>query len=487
MRTIFILMDSLNRHMLPAYGNDWVRTPNIDKLAERGVVFENHYCGSMPCIPARRDLLTGRISFLETRWGPLEPWDDLLPDQLRDQTGTYCHMITDHPHYFNGGAGDRYHSTFDSWEYLRGQPWDPWHGVVHPKGLPEGARTYCYTKYRHQHLANLEYRDAEDDESHSSVQCTQAACDFVDRNHDADNWHLHLELFDPHEPFDCPRTYLDEYGDTWSGPPYTCPDYAPLDEETDTAEAIEHVRKAYAGTLTMSDRWLGLLFDKMDRFNMWQDTAVILTSDHGYLLGEHGYWAKNYMLCYDELVHLPLIVWHPEAAPGRRQALTGAIDIMPTIMDLHGAKDEPPSVMGKSLSRLLRSDQEHHDALLFGYFGREVALTDGRFTHHRMPLPGSVCHYHFTDFNLAGPDAVRGAAFGPFLRWCQGMPHFRAEQLSSRPRFGPDHHLIYDLHNDRHQEHPIVDAALERDLAEKMKLLLQRADAPACQFTRLAL
>ena len=296
-----------------------------------------------------------------------------------------------------------------------------------------------------------------------------------------------MELFDPHEPFDCPQTYLDEYGDSWSGPPCTCPDYAPLDEKTDTDEAIEHVRKAYAGTLTMSDRWLGLLFDRMDRYDMWQDTAVILTSDHGYLLGEHGYWAKNYMLCYEKLTHLPLIVCHPKATSGRRQALTGAMDMMPSILDLHEVEEIPESVMGKSIVPLLRSDQDHHDALLFGYFGREVGLTDGRYTYHRMPAPGSVSHYHFTDYNLAGPHAVKEAAFGPHLKWCKGIPHFRAEQFSSKPRFRGDDHVIYDLHTDPRQEHPIVDAGLERDLTEKMKTLLQRADAPECQFQRLAL
>ena len=90
----------------------------------------------MPCIPARRDLFTGRLNFLETRWGPLELRDDLLPDIVREQLGTYSHMITDHPHYFNGGAGDRYHNIFDSWEYMRGQPWDPWRGVVNPDHMP---------------------------------------------------------------------------------------------------------------------------------------------------------------------------------------------------------------------------------------------------------------------------------------------------------------------------------------------------------------
>jgi arylsulfatase A-like enzyme len=441
----------------------------------------------MPCIPARRDLFTGRINFLETGWGPLEPWDDLLSPLLKAQAGTYSHMITDHCHYFNGGAGDRYHNAFDSWEYLRGQPWDPWHGVVNPKAAPAGSRTYCYGKYRHQHLANLEYRDAQRDTAYSSVQCIDAARRFIERNHSDDNWHLHLELFDPHEPFDCPDAYLAEYGDQWDGPPCTCPEYAPLDKDRDTPEAVEHFRKAYAATLTMNDRRLGQLFDTMDGFKMWDDTAVVLTTDHGYLLGEHGLWAKNYMLCYDELVHLPLIVRCPGATPGRRRALTGAIDIMPTIMDLHGARDLPEAVMGKSLAPLLEKDGTHHDGLLFGYFGREANMTDGTHTYHRMPLAGSVCGYHFTDYNLAGPGAVKEAAFGHHLKHSKGIPHFRVERPSSFPKDSDGRHVIYNLDDDPKQECPIDNPGLEGELTEKLKILLRRADAPEGQFERLGI
>lgn len=488
MRTIFILMDSLNRHMLSAYGDTWVRTPSIDRLAASGTIFEKHYCGSMPCIPARRDLLTGRINFLETGWGPLEPWDDLLPVLLRKQCGTYSHMITDHAHYFNGGAGDRYHNIFDSWEYLRGQAWDPWHGVVNPRPLPVGARNYCYGKrYLHQHLANLEYRDAENTEAYSSVQCIEAACGFIDRNHADGNWHLHVELFDPHEPFDCPQACLGEYGDTWDGPPATCPDYAPLDPKKDSPEITEHFKRAYAATLTMNDRKLGCLLDRLDAFNMWKDTAVILTTDHGYLLGEHGYWAKNYMMCYDELVHLPLIVRHPDAISGRRRALTGAIDIMPTLLDMHGVRELPESVMGKSLVSLLKGDHPHHDGILFGYFGREVNMTDGEYTYHRMPIPNSTCDFHFSDIGRVDPRSMRDVVFGPHLNHCKGIPHGRIRRPSQFPRDGDGRHVIYRLADDPGQQNSIRDANIERMLAEKLRALMQDADAPKSQFERLAL
>lgn len=76
MKVVFVLFDSLNRHALGPYGGTDVPTPNFDRLAERTMVYDNHYVGSMPCMPARRDMMTGRLSFLHRSWGPLEPFDN---------------------------------------------------------------------------------------------------------------------------------------------------------------------------------------------------------------------------------------------------------------------------------------------------------------------------------------------------------------------------------------------------------------------------
>ena len=112
MKIVFVLLDSLNRNAMEPYGSTTVKTPNFNRFQQRAVTFDNHYVGSLPCMPARRDLHTGRSHFLHRSWGPLEPFDDSLP-QLLKQNGTYSHLITDHHHYFaDGGAmwtgqGDR--------------------------------------------------------------------------------------------------------------------------------------------------------------------------------------------------------------------------------------------------------------------------------------------------------------------------------------------------------------------------------------------
>ena len=108
MKAVMVMFDSLNRHMLSAYGCDWTHTPNFKRLAERSVMFNNSYVGSMPCMPARRDLHTGRYNFLHRSWGPLEPFDDSMP-QMLDNAGVYTHLSTDHYHYFEDG-GMTYHN-----------------------------------------------------------------------------------------------------------------------------------------------------------------------------------------------------------------------------------------------------------------------------------------------------------------------------------------------------------------------------------------
>lgn len=112
MKVVFLLFDSLNRHMLGPYGGARIPTPNFDRLARRSITFDRHYVGSLPCMPARRDIHTGRLSFLHRSWGPLEPFDNSFAEILWDHK-VYSHLITDHAHYFEDG-GATYHTRYDS-------------------------------------------------------------------------------------------------------------------------------------------------------------------------------------------------------------------------------------------------------------------------------------------------------------------------------------------------------------------------------------
>jgi arylsulfatase A-like enzyme len=103
MKAIMIMFDSLNRRYLPPYGCEWTHAPNFERLAGRTVTFDNCYVASMPCMPARRELHTGRYNFLHRSWGPLEPFDDSMPETLK-RHGVYTHLVTDHQHYWEDGG-----------------------------------------------------------------------------------------------------------------------------------------------------------------------------------------------------------------------------------------------------------------------------------------------------------------------------------------------------------------------------------------------
>jgi len=437
-------------------------------------------------MPARREMFTGRYNFLEAPWGPIEPWDVCMPPELTRQKGTYSHCITDHYHYFHSG-GEGYHTLFSSWEFERGQEGDVWRPMVQDPPVPE---TRGKGSTRRAYWANRSCMDTEMDEEYPTPRCFMRAMEFLDRNHDVENWHLHLEVFDPHEPFDSPASYRELYGDTWDGYLYNWPQYDRLDPELDDQEAVLHVRRRYAGALTMADHWLGKFLDKMDTYKMWDDTVIILTTDHGHLLGEHGYWAKNYMFEYSELVNIPLIVCAPgvEAGARRSRALTATIDLMPTIMEFHGAAI-PGRVHGKSLKPMVEKDKPHHDAVLYGYFGKDVGMTDGKYTYCRQPAEDSIL-YHYTCMprgfrDFIPKETLERADYGRFLPSAGEIPHMKIPQRSKRHVDAPDFNPIYDIKEDPLQEQPIHDKALEHRLSTQMRELLTRYEAPACQFDRL--
>src|SRR3989339_1110324 len=136
MRAIMMMYDTLCRRFLPPYGCDWTKMPNLQRLADRSAVFDNCYVGSMPCMPARRELHTGRYNFLHRSWGPIEPFDDSMPELLK-RGGIHSHLISDHYHYWEEG-GCNYHTRYKTWEIVRGQEGDPWKCDLSPD-IPKPA------------------------------------------------------------------------------------------------------------------------------------------------------------------------------------------------------------------------------------------------------------------------------------------------------------------------------------------------------------
>ena len=254
MRLIYVLFDSLNRQALGCYGGQAVPTPNFDRLAARAVTFDTHYVGSLPCMPARRDMHTGRLNFLHRAWGPLEPFDNSFPEILRG-AGVYSHLVTDHYHYFeDGGAG--YHGRYSSWEFFRGQEKDKWKGVVQPP-FERLRATYHPSQYdgsTDPNAAMPYYITREHITSEAQFPlalCTEAALEFLETNRSADNWLLHLEYFDPHEPFFAAERFRNGLETGYQGPVLDWPRYGRadylLEEQTELRAnyyaLVENVRR----------------------------------------------------------------------------------------------------------------------------------------------------------------------------------------------------------------------------------------------------
>ena len=138
MKAIMLMFDSLNRRLLPNYGCDWTHTPNFRRLGEKTATFDRCFVGSMPCMPARRELHTGRYNFLHRCWGPVEPYDDSMPEMLKN-AGVYTHLVTDHAHYWEDG-GATFHERYSSFEFVRGQEGDAYLGQIKDPYMPPSVK-----------------------------------------------------------------------------------------------------------------------------------------------------------------------------------------------------------------------------------------------------------------------------------------------------------------------------------------------------------
>lgn len=482
MKALFVVLDTLRRDYLQPYGSSWVKTPEISRLAERSVVCDNHWVGSLPCMPARREMMTGRHNFLERGWGPLEPFDDVLPEQLRRrERPAFSHLITDHYHYFYLG-GEGHSNSFSTWQFERGQEGDLWISRVDLPSLPEAMGRLGKTP---QNALNRMAQRKEHE--FSGPRCVEHAVRWLDDNRAADDWYVQLELFDPHEPFYVVPEYLELYGDRWDGPIYDWPDYG---ECADDPRAIEHIRRCYAALLTMTDRWLGKVWDAFDRHDLWRDTMVVLSTDHGTMLGEHQYWMKNLMPVYNEIARIPLIVHLPGShrAGTRVSALTQTTDLMPTFLDYFGAP-MPPHLHGTSLRPALEGGAAVHDSLIYGYFGMALNATDGRHTYFRNAQESLVHAYTSMPTQFHGfmsREELAQAEMGRFLGHAYNIPVYKVPQQGRTPLGGTAHEL-YDLTKDPGQSSALNDAALEARFQDLLRAHLARIDAPVEQLARLGL
>ncbi len=490
MRAIMVMFDSLNRHMLEAYGCTESLTPNFLRLQQRSVQFESCYAGSLPCMPARRELHTGRYNFLHRSWGPIEPFDDSMP-QILWQNGIHSHLISDHGHYWEDGGGT-YHTRYATWENFRGQEGDRWKAVI--GGVEDkDPNLISFDGYRgmlyRQDVVNRSFMQQEKD--HPQVKCFDAGIEFLRQNRDADKWFLQIECFDPHEPFFTYDKYKELYPTEYAGKRFDWPDYAMVKE---SPEEVAEGRRSYKALLSMCDAQLGRVLDVMDEQDMWKDTMLIVNTDHGYMLGEHGYWAKNYMPLYEEVSHIPLFIWDPRcgAKGERREALVQTIDLPVTLLRFFQIP-VPKDMLGTDLGKVLQKEQPVREAALFGIHGGMLCCTDGRYVLMKAPAaPENQPLYEYTMMpthmaSFFSEESLQSMKWHTPFSFTKGAP---VMQMEPDGNFGGGHgygDLLFDLQADPSQEHPIEDEAQKARLEGLMAALLKENDAPPEQFERLGL
>lgn len=485
MKALVLMFDSLNRRHLPPYGGA-VDAPNFSRLAARARTFDASYVASMPCMPARRDLLTGRPSFLHRSWGPIEPYDDCFTERL-SRAGVSTHLLTDHYHYWEDG-GATYHPRFDTAQFFRGQEGDPWIGQCAEPAIPPNRNG----KGRRQDWVNRQFvRQLAD---FSQTQAIDAGLEFLARNSAPEHtWYLQLELFDPHEPFVSHPDFQHGLGLDPDAPLFDWPPYASVQE---SPELVAQARARYEALLRQCDASLGRVLDAMDRLALWDDTMLIVWTDHGYLLAEHGQWAKNHAPLFEEVARTPLFIHDPRhPGPARRSALVQpALDLAPTLLGFFG-QPTGPHMIGRDLAAVIERDAPVRTHAIFGYHGQELNITDGRHVYFRAPVSADnqpLHNYTLMPTQMRGffpPQALRRAELHPGFSFTQDLPLLRVPWSAAHfATGGPGEHRLYDLAQDPRQESPVTDApATEAALLAAMDALLREADAPAEQWTRLGL
>jgi arylsulfatase A-like enzyme len=394
MNVIVVVCNGLHLGFLGAYGNSWIETPHLDRLAAEGVVFDHHYPENLTTIPTRRSWWTGRYGFpsAEQGWTPLLPDETILPDLLFKQ-GVRSALISDVP--FLREAGNGFGHGWDEVVWVRGSGYDPYIPATDRRakkvrladepGLrlpPDDDPDFALWKERwEQFLRNRAVLRTDQEENTGVARTVRSAVDWLDRRKDdPEPFLLWLDLFSPHGPWDPPQPYRDQYA-AEEPDEFEAGDEGDLVEDEDDAIDLEEVpvlidvpagvvgdvldevellrlRRTYAGTVTLVDRWLGELFEALRRLGRMDDTLIVFTSDQGEPLGEHGYVRRLRPWLYEELIHTPLIVRMPGGKHGgkRHQALVQTVDLLPTVL---AALDLPPleSAHGYDLLTLIRGER----------------------------------------------------------------------------------------------------------------------------------
>ncbi len=358
---LFIMTDQHNARALGCYGMDEISTPNMDRLAAEGILFENAICQTGQCVPSRYSIWTGRYArSTGTYWnGQGQNPEEQTAGDLFRAAGYVTGTIGKHHMFMT--EQNQYHG-FDSVLVPRAnlKPIDTLpYAEAHP------GRSYVGTSS----LANDE---------HTCGQITHHSLQFIRANRDKP-FVLWCSYFGPHTPINPSRPWADQYDPARLTLPAN---HASVDEALPNMEGL--IRKSgiyseevyhrqtlalYYGLVSQIDHNIGRLLQELEDLGLMDNTVVVYTADHGEMMAEHRSWTKG-LTGYDATIRVPMLIRYPEAFKGgmRTDKLACSIDLLPTLLDLAGL-EIPVNVQGKSL-RLSNIESETWREYAFSEIGQ---------------------------------------------------------------------------------------------------------------------
>ncbi|MFC1504432.1 sulfatase [Spirochaetota bacterium] len=357
---LLILTDQQRYDTIHATGNPFIKTPNLDRLANEGCVFTNAYSPNPVCQPARHYLLTGTTAryhgYFENVHMPIK--DDGLP--------TIARVLSDNG-YTTAAVGKmhftpwREHHGFNEMHLMEEFPGfkeeDAYLQYLHDNGLGNvrnvhGVRPYVY---------HYPQRSLVSDEHHGTSFVAKKSCEFITQNKKRP-FFLMCGWIKPHPPWNIPDEWQGLYNDTEiPGPIPTSREFPYYTKESDwfgdndSDELKERIRKAYYTSVSMVDKNIGILLDCLEKEGLLDNTCIIFTSDHGEMLQDKGFYQKG--LPFESSARIPFMIRYPKrySKKCKEDAFIDLMDIFPTILDEAGidfhykASDKKYSLVGSSL------------------------------------------------------------------------------------------------------------------------------------------
>ena len=381
MNVIMIISDTYRYDNLVDRASMVVRTPELDRFAERAVSLSTMYTGSFPTIPHRTDLTSGRFGWPWYGWQDRRQSGPNHVPELLAEGGYVSQLICDCPHLFTNGLNLGFHGA----RALRGQEGDTFflrmnYPIEHVMP-PEKVR---YGKYlqggNFLDLARWTNRYWYREEDRFPPRTSALVVEWLEENYQYHPFFLWVDYFDPHEPWDPPEYMVKRYDPDYAGIPMLHPNYGKASDLT--PEELKNLRAHYCAEAEMVDRWIGRVLQKIDDLDLWDNSIVVFTSDHGMSLGEHNRTGKQNVnlgdeRCwpiYPEIAHIPFMIAAPGLEGGRTvDALLQPPDIVPTLLDLAGVEVTPSEPFhGRSFAPLLRGEPQAplHDCAISAAFLR---------------------------------------------------------------------------------------------------------------------